>query len=303
MKPEPEELVPNSSPIEEHLAALATSRRLPEVGVAACIARLAEAAPTLRTMLVRASSGEDFGDADWRLFIRGLYILGAGRDRQSFALLLRLLRRAGEEVERLLGDVITEELSKIAAGMYDDDADALFAAIIDSGAGEFVRDALFGAATYLTWDGRIERDRMHLFLRRFYEERLAEPEDYGWIGWLEGIALLGFRDLVPSVDRAFSEGLIPAFTLERDDFVADLAQAEREPGAIDRFEDSNLGCLNDALEAMRWLDQAEGDAEPPAVAEMIKVGAPAVNPMRHVGRNDPCPCGSGTKAKRCCLAR
>jgi uncharacterized protein YecA (UPF0149 family) len=26
------------------------------------------------------------------------------------------------------------------------------------------------------------------------------------------------------------------------------------------------------------------------------------NPMRHVGRNDPCPCGSGKKAKRCCLA-
>ena len=30
--------------------------------------------------------------------------------------------------------------------------------------------------------------------------------------------------------------------------------------------------------------------------------APVINPMRHVGRNDPCPCGSGKKAKRCCLA-
>jgi uncharacterized protein YchJ len=31
-------------------------------------------------------------------------------------------------------------------------------------------------------------------------------------------------------------------------------------------------------------------------------GAPASNPFRGVGRNDPCPCGSGKKAKRCCLA-
>jgi uncharacterized protein YecA (UPF0149 family) len=31
-------------------------------------------------------------------------------------------------------------------------------------------------------------------------------------------------------------------------------------------------------------------------------GQPVVNPWRHVGRNDPCPCGSGKKAKRCCLA-
>ncbi|MBU0800892.1 MAG: SEC-C domain-containing protein [Alphaproteobacteria bacterium] len=25
------------------------------------------------------------------------------------------------------------------------------------------------------------------------------------------------------------------------------------------------------------------------------------NPMRDVGRNDPCPCGSGGKFKKCCL--
>lgn len=27
------------------------------------------------------------------------------------------------------------------------------------------------------------------------------------------------------------------------------------------------------------------------------------NPTRHVGRNDPCPCGSGMKFKQCCLHR
>ena len=27
----------------------------------------------------------------------------------------------------------------------------------------------------------------------------------------------------------------------------------------------------------------------------------ALNPFRGVGRNDPCPCGSGKKFKRCCL--
>ena len=30
--------------------------------------------------------------------------------------------------------------------------------------------------------------------------------------------------------------------------------------------------------------------------------APAVNQFRDVGRNDPCPCGSGKKFKKCCLA-
>ncbi len=28
---------------------------------------------------------------------------------------------------------------------------------------------------------------------------------------------------------------------------------------------------------------------------------PQENPCRHIGRNDPCPCGSGKKFKKCCL--
>ena len=28
---------------------------------------------------------------------------------------------------------------------------------------------------------------------------------------------------------------------------------------------------------------------------------PVANPNRNVGRNDPCPCGSGKKYKKCCL--
>lgn len=30
---------------------------------------------------------------------------------------------------------------------------------------------------------------------------------------------------------------------------------------------------------------------------------PATNPQRLVGRNDPCPCGSGQKFKKCCARK
>jgi hypothetical protein len=32
-------------------------------------------------------------------------------------------------------------------------------------------------------------------------------------------------------------------------------------------------------------------------------GMPVHNPFRNVGRNDPCPCGSGKKFKKCCLGK
>ncbi len=32
-----------------------------------------------------------------------------------------------------------------------------------------------------------------------------------------------------------------------------------------------------------------------------EVQEPFTNPLRGVGRNDPCPCGSGKKFRKCCL--
>ena len=44
----------------------------------------------------------------------------------------------------------------------------------------------------------------------------------------------------------------------------------------------------------RWRQQVEIDSPLP-------LGEPYQNPFRGVGRNDPCPCGSGKKFKKCCL--
>ena len=43
-----------------------------------------------------------------------------------------------------------------------------------------------------------------------------------------------------------------------------------------------------------------GGAIGPAVSRSGRPTQPVSNPYRYVGRNDPCPCGSGKKFKRCC---
>jgi len=295
-------------PIQDYLRELATSRQLPDVAVAVCTLRFPESAPALRAVLARAADGEVLEDDDARLLFRGLYILGGRRDQDSFPLLLRLLRRPDDELEWLLGDAITESLPKIAAGMFDGNTDALFDAIVDRRLDEFSREALLSAACFLAWKGRIARDLMERFLERFYQERLAEPEDYAWIGWLEAIALLGLRPLASAVDRAWNDGWIPEGILDPQHFAADLAQAEREPDNSERFKKANLGYIDDVLESLAWTrrgenDEWDDDSEGLTLDEATKLPRPVVNPMRHVGRNDSCPCGSGKKAKRCCMAR
>ena len=253
----------------------------------ACMQRYPEAGPHLRIALEGfAVGGRDTNEMAQGLF-RALHIMGGMRDSQAFAPLLRLLGRDPEELGWLLGDAITETLPRILVGVFDGDADALFEAIADQDRDELVRDSLLRAATFLTWEGRIDRGLMVAFLVRFGSGEFAvETESL--------------------VTQALAKGLIDEIIFERDEFHASLERAERNPGDISPFSDLGMGHLDDVLNILRDFDvqDDEQDEEDSARFESEKdmPDQPAINPFRHVGRNDPCPCGSGKKAKRCCLA-
>jgi uncharacterized protein len=301
------EYTPDLGPIEDYLHAVATEPKLPDFAVGICTVRIEEAAPKLRAVLLRAADGEVLSDDESLLLLRGLHILGGGRDRESCRPLLRLLRRPFDEVNALLGDTVIESLANIVTGVFDDDSEALFALIIDSSIDGFIREALFGAATFLAWERRIQRDRFREFLVRFYEERPADDGDRAWAGWITAISLLGLRDLVPLADNAFRESRIPEEWTDRRQFDDDIAVAEYAPDDIDRFTQYNLGYIEDVLVSLDWTRGAEDvfdeDGEEAPWTDFAYPSEPVRNPWRKVGRNDPCPCGSGKKFKKCCLAK
>jgi Protein of unknown function (DUF1186)/SEC-C motif len=301
-------------PIEAYLDALASEPQLPRYAIAQCTIRIEESAPAMLAVLERAADGRPLSQEGETLLFRGLHILGAARNTQACRPLLQLLRRPADELDRLLGDAVTEGLARIVAGVFDGDAEALFDRIVDRSIDHFIRDALLRATTFLTWKGLIERERMRRFLVEFHQKRLAADEDEVWTGWLQAIALLGLRDLAPLVRGARDEGRVPPDTLTRSDFEQDLLAAEQRPDDIERFSDIDLGYIEDAIEALEWTDYVDDEdqdglfdeANPPG-EDLFKQDyspmEPVRNPLRYVGRNDPCPCGSGKKAKRCCLAR
>jgi hypothetical protein len=296
--------IPDTGPTEAHLHAMATERRLPALSLGICLGRIEETAPPLCDLLSRAADGEALEPEEETLLFRGLHVLGGAQIEQSWPSLLRLLRRPDDELDLLLGDAITETLGRIAVGMFNGDADSLFEAIGERHRDGFVREALWNAATFLTWEGRIERERMRERLVWFFEDRRAADGDQSWIGWQGAIAHLGLRELAPPVEQAFAQGRVPDDVMELRHFQRDLAEAERAPDDPERLKEAGMGYIDDVLAALEWSDydddefeyDEDWDGERPALSE------PAVNPFRHIGRNDPCSCGSGKKAKKCCLA-
>jgi|GEM_PF-2020155 len=95
---------------------------------------------------------------------------------------------------------------------------------------------------------------------------------------------------------------------EADDWSRDLAQErQRRSAALDRLWGPLLG-LPGASRASTVEDQepafelvpSGADEEQRSQSELATVTRPIRNTGRKVGRNDPCPCGSGRKFKKCC---
>lgn len=99
------------------------------------------------------------------------------------------------------------------------------------------------------------------------------------------------------------EDRIPEEWIDRPQFDEDLASAERAPDDIDRFTQANLGYIEDVLVSLHCTRRAEDGMfeegeETSSWAEFVYPNEPVRNPWRHVGRNDPCPCGSDKTGSR-----
>ena len=85
-------------------------------------------------------------------------------------------------------------------------------------------------------------------------------------------------------------------------FRTSIQHAEKKPAAT-RPMSANLKMQHDETAGMGFVrppQGAEQDGQPQAVGPPPKAKQP-MTAEKKVGRNDPCPCGSGKKYKKCCL--
>jgi uncharacterized protein len=268
------------------IADLAAAEHRPTAALREAVKHLAAIAAATLPLLEAAADERELTPEEGNLLFWGLHVMAQARDTRALAPLLRLLRQDEESLDAVLGDALTATLAKVLASLFDGDPQPLFRLILDSTVDDFARMALLCACTFLTLEGRIDRAAMH---DRFDDAKAAVEEAPAWTGWEETIAHLGFRDLAPRVMAARADGRITDEVSDADWFKETLRKAETKPHDRDRLGPYQYGYLDDAVEALDWTVEGAGE--------------PQRNPFKDVGRNDPCPCGSGKKFKKCCLGK
>jgi hypothetical protein len=246
-----------------------------------------------------------------------LHVLGEISDRRAFGPVMAVLALPPDQVDGLLGDAITESLGNILISLTGaEDADALEAALADTGIEPFTRDAIFLAWTRLALTGAIPRERAEAFLTEYPTRVGLDVADFGWSSWVDAVTRLGFADMAGYAREHLAARLTdPAFLRLADvtveDFERQLAETLSDPDG--QKDTPRLQPFTDTIaELSTWYgysekgraERARYEAESKSIGERSFLDDPfiAENVYRDVGRNDPCPCGSGKKFKKCCLA-
>jgi preprotein translocase subunit SecA len=93
---------------------------------------------------------------------------------------------------------------------------------------------------------------------------------------------------------------LPELATLREEAVAQEIERQRRMEAM--ADGEGLDDLDDDLSADDFLDEEDLPDLPPALDDRRpRVTAPLRRDPATPGRNDPCPCGSGKKYKKCCL--
>jgi hypothetical protein len=268
------------------------TRPFPHDAIALAEAHRDEVAPRLAAELEAFAADPSQADDDFMLHLYAMHLLAWWRDKRGLPPLLALGHlRDHALLENLFGDHLTDSYGPCLASMAGGDVQPLMALADDEHASVWARSAALEGLKACVVEGDAERGAIidylqDLALREVAAVRAGRPADESGYEFLNSVVALA-TDLVavqmlPAIRGWFGEGLL-------DEEQADLLSIE---GTISEPFDM-------ALKRMR--EAGEGYAHDPAteMAWWACFTEPYVRDAPKIGRNDPCPCGSGKKYKKC----
>ena len=239
------------------------------------------------------------------------HLLGEWREKSAYWPLAVLLRLPEDVLNTILGDAVTVTSHRVMAAVFDGDPAPLYQIIRDPEADEFVRAKMCHVIAMLARRGELPREATAAFLRDCFSQLEPKEDCYVWAGWLDAVAWLGLTGLKPLAQQAFLRGSIDPGWLTFKDFEQDLQHGVEHPEAQPLAGGDDLTLFGDTVAELSGWDgfkpKAPRNETPhwgpldPLGGSLDSLGTPHRDPLRKVGRNDPCPCGSGKKFKKCCL--
>ena len=294
----------------------------PREAIEEAVRRREEITPILLDILENAARDMEHivSDECYMAHIYAMFLLAQFRERRAYPLIVRYFSTPGEISLDSTGDVGTASLSQLLASVAGDDDTLIKALVENEEANPFARSSALSALTVMVACGVKDRGHVVEYVATLMRGKLPRHEDnYIWTAIIFTCRELAARELREDVTRAFKDNLIEPYSISFeaavDSFDRDPTEAVAALSRVPRYqmitdtvaELSHWACFREDTFAYRE-DTARTDTEhddlsdpgPFDIPDPIEPLRPFTRELPKVGRNDPCPCGSGKKAKKCC---
>jgi hypothetical protein len=246
---------------------------------------------------------------DYMLHVFAVFLLAQFREKRAYAPIVKMVSVPGEIPFDLLGDTITEGLSRILASVYDGNPALLQGLVESESVNDFVRSSALDTFLVLEHTNQMPRQTVLDYFHSLFHGRLQRIPSYAWSSLVCAVADLPAPELLEEVRQAYADDLV-------DTMVTGLESIERDVAAPDPWRRERQHLIDDAIAEMEWWAAFHPEGRvpnpPPDLANLIPPSSgPAPAPYSYtppkpfirepkLGRNDPCSCGSGLKYKKCC---
>ena len=274
----------------------------PKEAILAAVKRREEITPGLLKILEEvAEDVEDYANRDNTFPLTfSLLLLAQFRETRAYPLLVRIFSALGDLPFSLVGDVVTENLGQVLASVCGGDLTGIKSLIENPKANEYVRSAGNTALVCLVNCGELERDEVMAYFGELFETLERSP-NYVWSDLACCCADLCPEEHMDQLRRAWDEGLIDPEVIRWPEI--EEAKSRGVERCLDWQRRHGPELITDVVRETQWWSCFQRVEPTPPEARGPIAGPPLepfLRPEPKVGRNDPCPCGSGKKYKKCC---
>jgi len=271
--------------------------------VEAAVARREEIIPGLLRILedtVDRAAQLD-AEGDYMAHLYAMFLLAQFRETRAYPLVVRFASLPGNLADSLCGDFLTEDLGRVLASVCGGELDGIQSVIENEDTNEWARGAALSSLVTLVAAGQKSRYEVVSYFASLFRGKLARKWSHIWDALVSYTCDLYPAELLGDIKHAYEEGLVDPGYIGFDDVKRDLALG------MDRVlaklaDSSHKRLVEDTVAEMGWWHcfQPSAPAKPKPAPSWVS--SPIRNAKPKTGRNEPCPCGSGKKYKKCCGA-
>jgi hypothetical protein len=281
----------------------------PEEAIRWALAHRAEITPALLASLREPPARIMERESSWFFNVFAMYLLAQFGEKSAFESIIDFHAAITEAEEDLTEGVVTAGLSRILASLYPGDDVAIRRLIENPEIDQWVRGAAVGVYPSLLASGQITRSEVVAYFRYLLDKGLERQWSHVWDALAAACGEIHPDGLVPSLESAYAADLIDPFFYSPENLRRDSELTPER--ALEKAFAHRTPLIEDTVRELSWWAcfQPPRPKPTPVRATPLSPGAHAMHQRGtltsgpKIGRNDPCPCGSGKKYKKCCLPK